>query len=589
MKYKKTKCLATIAGVLVCGAVLSQQVYAEEGTGATSNTSAVSGNASGVQVSKQETKTFNVNKGFAYSDGFSNTIASKEVKLGDRVTIDVPTEPQREFYQLMLYNSKTWEKEWLPFGVTEFVYSENLKKYDSISIIYGEPIQAGQLKAGDSKISVSGQVHKVTVTFEDGSSKSFGWGSKELDLGRTVKAGEQVKLSFYGTTDNPEALLKEVTVTVAGEKTSKNPVTKSEKTFRITAGHYGMGVIADSSGQPVTAQVTAKIGDTIDLNQFADTFMAGAPEKNRKIYKVSLSRSTNPTASKTLTLGQSQFTLTEDLAQFDQISLAYWTAFSDQDSNTSTTKPSDSSNKADNTAKTESNVFTAKDFSGYTDEQVLAAQVWYTLTDGQYPFLFYRKDAGTPINYHNGIGKTYPSVTYHLYEDSKRAYAYKSIIDYADNGDGTITLYNVPKHWQLPDSEAEAMTETILNTAKIIKLKTASKATISQILSGANFKPDADTGTSKSTDKQQTQGENTGSGLSNGLVNKSQVNPKDEQKGDKKTQEVTNQQEKAAKDKKNKKKASLPQTGDQSQGYGLVAVLLAALGLGGLFYKGRHD
>ncbi|KXT72133.1 hypothetical protein STRDD10_02025 [Streptococcus sp. DD10] len=40
-----------------------------------------------------------------------------------------------------------------------------------------------------------------------------------------------------------------------------------------------------------------------------------------------MSSSTDPKISKTLPLAQSQFILTEKLAQFDQISLAYWTVF----------------------------------------------------------------------------------------------------------------------------------------------------------------------------------------------------------------------------------------------------------------------
>ncbi|KXT72132.1 hypothetical protein STRDD10_02024 [Streptococcus sp. DD10] len=264
--------------------------------------------------------------------------------------------------------------------------------------------------------------------------------------------------------------------------------------------------------------------------------------------------------------------------------------FSDQENKADSTIPSvtpstDSSKPI--TEVLDNKIFTAKDFPGYTDEQILAAQVWYSLTDGQYPFSFYRKEAGTPINYHNGIGKSYPSVTYHLYEDSKRSYAYQTVIDYADNGDGTITLYSVPKHWHVPDSEAEAVTEIILNTAKIVKLKPANKAAISRILATVNFKADADTGASK----QQPQGTNTSSGSSEGLINKEPVSHKEEQKVESQLKGDENKEKKSIKEGERSKndKATLPQTGEQLQSFGLEALILAVLGLGGLVYKGRHN
>lgn len=129
----------------------------------------------------------------------------------------------------------------------------------------------------------------------------------------------------------------------------------------------------------------------------------------------------------------------------------------------------ENSDKVDDKTSTSSSKDTR--LSAYSDEQILAAKVWCTITDGTYPFIYSRKEAGTPINYQNGIGEKFPDVTYALGELSSRGYYIQSDVTYKDNGDGTVTVYDVPKHWHIKDEDAEDVTTLILRGAKITNVR----------------------------------------------------------------------------------------------------------------------
>jgi len=308
--------------------------------------------SSNTNQNSEESNTLDVRAAFAYSDGFSSVLESKKVKVGDTVKVNVPEDKNREFYQIQLMNSKTFDKEYLPPRVTEFVYGSSRKDFNNLNIIYGEPVTVGNLTVGSSKLAVSGQVHSIVATFEDGSNRSYQRFGKEIDLGRAIHAGEKVKVTFYGSINDPKELFKEITLTASG---NQEPITTSKPTVN------------------------------------------------------------------------------------------------------------------------------------YTYEQELAAKVWYTLTDGQYPYKLIKNEAGSPVSGKTGVGKVFPDVTYFLYENTTRSYALQYVIDYKDNGDGTITVYNVPKHWHIKDDEMDDFTQNILDTAQIIKLKPVSKQTLSKILLNGDF------------------------------------------------------------------------------------------------------
>lgn len=94
--------------------------------------------------------------------------------------------------------------------------------------------------------------------------------------------------------------------------------------FHVMAGNYGMGILGDQKGNSqldnLPVFISGRVGDTIDLNTVTKHFRS----EGDKIYRVTLS---NRKDSMTLPDYQSSFTLTEQLKQYDRISIAYETPF----------------------------------------------------------------------------------------------------------------------------------------------------------------------------------------------------------------------------------------------------------------------
>lgn len=236
--------------------------------------------------------------------------------------------------------------------------------------------------------------------------------------------------------------------------------------YTVSAGVYGMGIVGDKNGysvldhKPVT--ITGKIGDTVDLNTVAQHFEA----TGTKIYRVTL---TGPEGSKTLDNYQSSFVIDDNLKKYTAISISYDSPFVKKDDDR---KTQDVQNKP----------LSDESITPTTAEQELIARVWKTLTNGRYPYTVSKRPAGTPINYHNGIGYIFPKETYIIAENSSRGYYITDELTFSDNGDGTITLYKVPKHWHIEDKDAERVTAEILNTAQIIKLDQLTKDEIATFI-----------------------------------------------------------------------------------------------------------
>lgn len=110
--------------------------------------------------------------------------------------------------------------------------------------------------------------------------------------------------------------------------------------------------------------------------------------------------------------------------------------------------------------------------SAYSDEQILAAKVWCTITDGTYPFIYSRKEAGTPVDYSGQAEEKFPNVTYNLVADPSNYEMQKYNITYEDNGDGTVKVYSLPRRW-FPSTEEESkeLARNILNHTETLKIR----------------------------------------------------------------------------------------------------------------------
>ncbi|HFU4217224.1 TPA: LPXTG cell wall anchor domain-containing protein [Streptococcus suis] len=129
-------------------------------------------------------------------------------------------------------------------------------------------------------------------------------------------------------------------------------------------------------------------------------------------------------------------------------------------SSTSQSEPTTSSSTSTSTSTSSStelsttSLFTAKDFPDYSDEQVLAAQVAYTIHQ-------IGGEAIKPL-YASGVKTTFsskeagsqatsfvpnvilPRKTYYIESGLTGITTYSTVITYSDNGDGTITVYSIP-------------------------------------------------------------------------------------------------------------------------------------------------
>lgn len=124
------------------------------------------------------------------------------------------------------------------------------------------------------------------------------------------------------------------------------------------------------------------------------------------------------------------------------------------------------------------------DYSGYSDAQVEAARVWaYVIQSVPKELNINESTAGTYI-YQSGMGVTYPKTVHHLYS----SYSAEGNVTYASNGDGTVTIYPVPSHWQQPADELNSQeymtqfTQGILDHAETVTLPDGDPDTIRQIL-----------------------------------------------------------------------------------------------------------
>lgn len=250
--------------------------------------------------------------------------------------------------------------------------------------------------------------------------------------------------------------------------------------YGVTAGDYGMGTLVDSLGRSIidnkTVVVTGQIGDTIDLNAVGGRF----GREGNAIYRVTLS---NGKDELTLPDYQSSFVLDETTKGYTKISIVYDTAMPKPKVNDNNSKQNQP-DKAPDTAKPNTNP-NSGERQAYTAEQELIARVWKTVTGGTYPYGVVRREAGSKINYFNGIGHVFPKVTYYISEHSNRPNALSHEVTFSDNGDGTVTVYKVPKHWHVADEESERLTKEILDTAQVIKLDELSKSEIETIVKRA--------------------------------------------------------------------------------------------------------
>ena len=123
-------------------------------------------------------------------------------------------------------------------------------------------------------------------------------------------------------------------------------------------------------------------------------------------------------------------------------------------------------------------------FPGYSSNQVEAARVWaYVIQSVPKELNINESAAGTYI-YQGGMGVTYPKTVHHLYG----SYSAEGNVTYASNGDGTVTIYPVPSHWQQSADELNSQeymtqfTQGILDLAETVTLPDGDPDTIRQIL-----------------------------------------------------------------------------------------------------------
>lgn len=124
------------------------------------------------------------------------------------------------------------------------------------------------------------------------------------------------------------------------------------------------------------------------------------------------------------------------------------------------------------------------DYPGYTDAQVEAARVWaYVIKSVPTELSINEKSAGTKI-YFGGLGVDYPKDVRQLFTPISA----EGHVTYASNGDGTVTIYPVPSHWQQSADELNSeefmtqFTQGILDHAETVTLPDGDPDMIRQIL-----------------------------------------------------------------------------------------------------------
>lgn len=124
------------------------------------------------------------------------------------------------------------------------------------------------------------------------------------------------------------------------------------------------------------------------------------------------------------------------------------------------------------------------DYPGYTDAQVEAARVWaYVIKNVPSELNISNSAAGTKI-YNGGLGVDYPKDMRQLFTPISA----EGHVTYASNGDGTVTIYPVPSHWQQSADELNSeefmtqFTQGILDHAETVTLPSGDPDMIRQIL-----------------------------------------------------------------------------------------------------------
>ena len=158
----------------------------------------------------------------------------------------------------------------------------------------------------------------------------------------------------------------------------------------------------------------------------------------------------------------------------------------DKNDSSSTTKTSKAKKWASSQGSdTKSSKKSDKDsFPGYSSDQIEAARVWaYVIQSVPKELNINESAAGTYI-YQDGMGVTYPKTVHHLYG----SYSAEGNVTYASNGDGTVTIYPVPSHWQQSADELNSQeymtqfTQGILDHAETVTLPDGDPDMIRQIL-----------------------------------------------------------------------------------------------------------
>ena len=158
----------------------------------------------------------------------------------------------------------------------------------------------------------------------------------------------------------------------------------------------------------------------------------------------------------------------------------------ERDDSSSTTKTSKAKKWASSQGSdTKSSKKSDKDsFPGYSSDQIEAARVWaYVIQSVPKELNINESGAGSYI-YTDGMGVTYPKTVHHLYG----SYSAEGNVTYASNGDGTVTIYPVPSHWQLSADKLNSQeymtqfTQGILDHAETVTLPDGDPDMIRQIL-----------------------------------------------------------------------------------------------------------
>jgi hypothetical protein len=110
---------------------------------------------------------------------------------------------------------------------------------------------------------------------------------------------------------------------------------------------------------------------------------------------------------------------------------------------------------------------------GYSDDQIEFARVWLKVIGSKPSELNVKRiPAGTPINQYDKGSLGYPADAVMLYG----SYAAEGQVVYTSNHNGTINLYPVPSHWQMPAEIANnpdkirEMTQKIVNEMKVVSV-----------------------------------------------------------------------------------------------------------------------